>query len=346
MSKAITILYLEHHSAIIGGGQISLLQLLKNLDREKFNPLLICPERGQLSTEAQKYHIKTCFISLPSLKTFKIPTFLLSIKKLLKIIKEEKINLVHTNSSRSMMYAALLRLFHRIKVIWHVRITDKDRVIDRILELFAKKIITNSNAAARRFCWVKNKSKVVAIYNGLDLKTFDKKKDVAKIKKELSIKNEDIVIGTIAKLQPKKGIHILLNAAAPIIKKFPSIKFLIVGDDADTEGAYLKKLKSLAQQLNITEHIIFSGYRDDIPQIMEIIDIFTFPSFSESFGRSLLEAMAASKPIIASNVGGIPEVVVDGETGVLVPPGNSTELAAAISYLLKDNNLIKKMGRK
>jgi glycosyltransferase involved in cell wall biosynthesis len=346
MSKAITILYLEHHSAIIGGGQISLLQLLKNLDREKFNPLLVCPERGQLSAEAQKYHIKTCFIPLPSLKTFKIPTFLLSIKKLLTIVREEKVNLVHTNSSRSMMYAALLRLFRRTKVIWHVRITDKDRVIDRVLEPFAIKIITNSTAAAQRFSWVKNQSKIVTIYNGLDLKTFDEKKDVAKIKKGLSIKNEDIVIGTIAKLQPKKGIHILLDAAAPIIKKFPSIKFLIVGDDADTEGAYLKKLKSLAQQLNITEHIIFSGYRDDIPQIMEIIDIFTFPSFSESFGRSLLEAMAASKPIIASNVGGIPEVVVDGETGMLVPPGNSTGLTAAISYLLEDKNLRKEMGLK
>jgi glycosyltransferase involved in cell wall biosynthesis len=231
-------------------------------------------------------------------------------------------------------------------VIWHVRITDKDRVIDRILEPFAIKIITNSKAAAQRFSWVKNQSKIVTIYNGLDLKTFDEKKDVTKIKKELSIENKDIVIGTVAKLQPKKGIHILLNAAAPIIKKFPSIKFLIVGDDADTAGAYLKQLKSLVHQLNITEHIIFSGYRDDIPQIMEVIDIFLFPSFSESFGRSLLEAMAASKPIIASNVGGIPEVVVDGETGMLIPPGNSTELAAAISYLLKNNNLRKKMGTK
>jgi glycosyltransferase involved in cell wall biosynthesis len=346
MSKAITILYLEHHSAIIGGGQISLLQLLKNLDREKFKPLLVCPERGQLSAEAQKYHIQTYFIPLHSLRTFKVPTFFLSIKKLLEIIKEEKVNLVHTNSSRSMMYAALLRLFHRTKVIWHVRITDKDRIVDRILEWFAKKIITNSNAAAKRFSWAKNQSKVVAIYNGLDLKTFDEKKDVAKIKKELTINNEDIVIGTVAKLQPKKGIHILLDAAVPVLKKFPSTKFLIVGDDADPVGAYLKGLKSLAQQLNITEHIIFSGYRDDIPQIIEVIDIFTFPSFSESFGRSLLEAMAASKPIIASNVGGIPEIVVDGETGLLVPPSNSTELTAAISYLLEDDNLRKKMGRK
>ncbi len=346
MNKAINILYLEHHSSIIGGGQISLLQLMENLNKRKFNPILICPEKADLATEAEKHHIQTIFIPLPSLKTLKVVTVFQSLRKLLNIIKKEKVHLLHTNSSRSMMYAALLRLFHHIEIIWHIRIADKDRVFDRLFEPFANKIITNSKAAAQRFSWLKDQNKIVTIYNGLDLKSFDENKDGSKIKKELSIKDEAIVIGTIAKLQPKKGIHILLNAAPQIIEQFPSVKFLIVGDAPEAEVSYLEQLKSLIKKLNIEKHVILPGFRNDISHIMKVIDIFVLPSFSESFGRVLMEAMAASKPIIASNVGGIPEVVTDGETGILVPAAEADVLAEKMNLLLKDKNLREKMGNR
>jgi glycosyltransferase involved in cell wall biosynthesis len=344
MNKTINILYLEHHSSIIGGGQISLMQLMKNLDKRKFNPILICPEKGDLAAEAKKHHIQTIFIPLPSLKALKVVTVFQSFRKLLNIIKKERVALLHANSSRSMMYAMLLRLFHRIEIIWHIRIVDKDSLFDRLFEPFANKIITNSKATARRFSWLKDQNKIVTIYNGLDLKSFDENNDGLKIKKELSIKDEVIIIGTIAKLQPKKGIHILLNAAPQIIKKFPSVKFLIVGDAPEAEVSYLKQLKSLIKKLNISKHVILPGFRNDISQIMKVIDIFVLTSFSESFGRVLIEAMAASKPIIASNVGGIPEVVTDGEAGILVPAAKVDVLAEKMNHLLQDKNLREQMG--
>jgi len=346
MNKIIRILFLDHHKEIIGGGQISLLQLLKGLHREEFQPVICCPGPGEFSIEAKGTKLKIVYMPMPSFKSFKIFTIFSSIRKIIRTIKEEDIDLIHSNSSRSMIYAALVRIFYKIPILWHIRITERDAILDRILQPFASKIIAISKAVAKRFSWMKNQEKIAIIHNGLDLKEFNNCSSFPKIKEEFYIKKATVLIGTAAKLQPKKGIHVLLQAIPLIRKYFSNAKFLIIGNDADPKEQYLQKLTEIARHSKEEKNIIFTGFRRDIPQLMSALDIFVMPSLIEPFGRVLLEAMAAEKAIVASRVGGIPEIVDDGETGILVPPGDTKKLAEAIISLIQNKSMREMMGKK
>jgi len=123
------------------------------------------------------------------------------------------------------------------------------------------------------------------------------------------------------------------------LKDEPKCKLMIVG-----RGELEKQLKDLSRKLGVENKVIFTGFRKDIPQIMSCIDIFAFPSLCEGFGLVLLEAMAAKKPIVATNVSAIPEIVSDGKTGILVPPSNAEALADGILRLIKQRNLAKTMA--
>jgi glycosyltransferase involved in cell wall biosynthesis len=150
------------------------------------------------------------------------------------------------------------------------------------------------------------------------------------------------VIGTVCRLvEPKKGLRFLLEAMAHLERESgkPVCQLLIVG-----EGPAERALRSLSEQLGIASRVIFSGMRRDIPQLLSLMEIFVLPSLYEGFGIAILEAMAAGKPVVASTVGGIPEFVVPGESGLLVPPGDSVALAAAIRQLLAQPEQAKAMG--
>lgn len=346
MESLVNILYLDHHPDIIGGGQISLLQLIKKLDKKKFKPILVCPQKGELSKEAEQYQVQTIFIPMMSVKSLNILKIINGIRLLRRAIKDKKIAILHVNSSRSMIYAALVSIFCPKPILWHIRITERDYILDRLLKPFAIKIIAISKAVASRFSWMKNQGKIAIIHNGLDLKAFNSFSNLVKVRKAFSLKKNDIVIGTVAMLQPKKGIHILLQAVPLIREDFPQAKFLIVGDDTDSKKHYLQQLRAMTHHFREDKNITFAGFRKDIPELMSALDIFVLPSLIEPFGRVLLEAMAAAKAVVASKVGGIPEIVADEETGILVLPGDSKKLADAIIRLIQDSSLREQMGRK
>ena len=152
------------------------------------------------------------------------------------------------------------------------------------------------------------------------------------------------IIGTVCRLvEPKKGLRYLLEAMAHLEREAgkPVCQVLIVG-----EGPAEKTLRALSEQLGIGSRVVFAGMRRDIPQLLALMDIFVLPSLYEGFGIAILEAMATGKPVVASTVGGIPEFVVSGESGLLVPPGDSIALAAAIRQLLDQPERAKLMGRR
>jgi glycosyltransferase involved in cell wall biosynthesis len=152
------------------------------------------------------------------------------------------------------------------------------------------------------------------------------------------------IIGTVCRLvEPKKGLRYLLEAMAHLEQEAgkPVCQLLIVG-----EGPAEKTLRALSEQLGIGSRVVFAGMRRDIPQLLALMDIFVLPSLYEGFGIAILEAMATGKPVVASTVGGIPEFVVSGESGLLVPPGDSIALAAAIRQLLAQPERAKIMGRR
>jgi glycosyltransferase involved in cell wall biosynthesis len=150
-------------------------------------------------------------------------------------------------------------------------------------------------------------------------------------------------VGTASQLIPRKGYSTLLQAASRVLQIHPNVKFVIVGSG---EEKYSQSLYNLSKKLGIIENIIFTGYREDISQIMNILDIVVLPStHPEGFSRLLLEAMASSKPVVASRIGGNPEAVEDGRTGLIVPPGDVDSLAKAIQHLVQNRELRQSMGQ-
>jgi glycosyltransferase involved in cell wall biosynthesis len=152
------------------------------------------------------------------------------------------------------------------------------------------------------------------------------------------------VIGTVCRLvEPKKGLSVLLEAMAHLKQEAgkPICQLLIVG-----EGPAEEKLRALSEQFGIASHVVFAGKRRDIPHLLSLMDVFVLPSLYEGFGIAILEAMAAGKPVVASRVGGIPEFVVSGESGLLVQPGDSVALVAAIRRLLAQPEQAKALGRR
>ena len=140
-------------------------------------------------------------------------------------------------------------------------------------------------------------------------------------------------------MQEVKGIRYLIEAVADLRQTVPTARLLVVGD-----GPFKQSLMNLVQKLGLDEQVIFTGYRRDIPQMMNTMDVFVLPSLREDLPLSLIEAMAMRKPVVATSVGGIPEVVVDGETGILVPPMDSTALAKAIARILLNKQIASRMG--
>jgi len=186
-----------------------------------------------------------------------------------------------------------------------------------------------------------NCAKTTVIYNGVDEERFSSFDASFPLKKELGIKHKNLIVGTVSSLTPHKGHIFMLQAAPKILKAFPATMFLIVGD-----GSYGDELKNQVNKLNISSSVIFTGVRKDIPECLNLMDIFVHPSSSrEGLGISIIEAMAAERPVVATHIGGILEVVEDGQTGLLVLPKNPDALAGAVMELLRDPERAQEMGR-
>jgi len=208
--------------------------------------------------------------------------------------------------------------------------------------LFPDKIITNSRAVGGIFS---ENGRKETVYNGIDLSLFAPALGGEKARSMLKIGKETRLIGTIGHLAPLKGFEELIEAIGKVINEGFDVKLAIVGEAIyPNSQSYKQDLLSLVHSKGLKDRIIFTGFRENIPELLASFDIFVLPSRMEGFGRVNLEAMAMGKPVISTNVGGIPEVVQDGVTGILVTPRNSKALAHAIIRLFNDSQLGKSMG--
>jgi len=338
------ILYLINTPDIKGGGEISLLNLLNKLDRNLYNPIAICPGEGGMSLKIRKIGIDVCIVPMRQLRYFNIVSLINGIRSIIGVINNYKIDLIHANGSRCMIYGGIAGRLKGIPVIWHVRIVEKDRLLDRFLAMLAGKIIVISNSVKNRFIYLKNREKISIVYNGVDINDFNPDKVSGdSIKSEFSITSDDIVIGTISQFIHMKGLEIFIEAAKFIIEQVGNVRFLIVGDRVG-DNAYERKLKGLVKDLGIENKVIFTGYRQDIKNVIASMDIFVLASTGEGFGRVLIEAMALEKPVVAANSGGIPEIISDGKTGILVPEKDSQTTASAVVKLINEKGLRERMG--
>ncbi|MDQ7823221.1 MAG: glycosyltransferase family 4 protein [Candidatus Eremiobacteraeota bacterium] len=183
--------------------------------------------------------------------------------------------------------------------------------------------------------------KVTVIREGIELENYRMAVDRAAKRKELGIPEGAAIVGTVARLEAAKGHQYLLQAVPEILKQAPETFFVLVG-----RGHLREKLERQAQELGISSRVLFTGFREDMLEIMSTFDLFMLPSLWEGLGIVLLEAMAFKIPVVASRVGGITDVVIDGETGFLVPPRDERSLAESALRLLMDPEKGRLMGEK
>ena len=330
------ILFVSKYGRFFGGGEVSLFELIKNLDSSSFDSVAVFSERGEFYSQVADLKIVVRVVSMPSLKGPGLFSLPFSVRKLFALIREHDIDVIHANSSRSMIYAGLVGRLARVPVIWHVRVMDLDPFLDPVLTMLATRIVVNSAAVAKRFG---NYGKVGVIHNGVDLKKFNPEVDGERIREELAIREKEQIVTIVGRLDEWKGHRFFLEAARDILDQLQTVRFLVVGD-----GVLRNELETLCEKLSIAEDVVFCGHREDISEVLAVSNVLVSASRAEHFGRVIIEAMAMAKPVVGTRAGGVPEIVVDGLSGILVEPENSEEMAKAVLSLLRDSRQAKEMG--
>lgn len=346
------ILFLDHASAM-GGAEYSLLSIMKHLDKKQWKVQLAAPP-GALLKHVQHAGIKTHEIQLGSLRSglqlpFHAPK---SLWQMIRIIKNSKVRLVYANTPRTAVFGALAARFSGVPCIWHMRdfwLSESkprylwiDRIFKKWLLALVDHVITNSNATAAHL--PRHSTKISIIHNGIDPLAADMEADKNVFRKQQGIPKTALVVGMAARLRPWKGQKRFINAMHKVAKIKPETYFLIVGgDEFSADNTYEKSLRQQVADLKLESRVIFTGQLSDINPALNSMDIFVHPGDPEPFGRVNLEAMRLAKPVVALNQGALPEIVIHNESGLLVPP-DDTSLANAILQLLDAPEQRQAMG--
>jgi glycosyltransferase involved in cell wall biosynthesis len=266
--------------------------------------------------------------------------------RLSRIIRELKPDLVHAHDPHAVAAAALALAFNTSsegpgliasrRVAFHLKPNAFSRWKYRQVDCF---IAASDSIHATLLNDGIEPSKIATVYEGIDVHRIQAEPR-ASIHAELWLPTNAPIVGATGALTAEKGHRHLIDAAALVVRDVPDARFVILG-----EGELRPSLERQVRELHLDKHVLLPGFRADVLAFLRAFDVFVMPSIAEGLGTSLLDAMAASKATVATRTGGIPEVVVDEETGLLVPPRDHLALASAISRLLKDGNLRERMGQ-
>ena len=335
----------------VSGGNMICLRIIEEALKRGYKVVVNSPTGGKFTNILRKKDIKV--YNIDTRRSFRFDKAI----KLARIIRKEGINLVHSHTPLGgVILSRLGGWLAGVPVITHTHTWDfinpnpfvkqYQFILSWITSrLFCAKVIAVSESVKKEI--IKQgvtANKIAVIYNGIDLDGGRYSKTPIEIRKEFGLKENQYIIGEVARLCIDKGQCILIKAMQKVVKKNPDTIFMIIGEDLERAGEYEKELKVLASDLHIRQHIIFVGYRSDITELINAFDLFVLPSFVEGLSVVILEAMAAKKPVITTSVGGNPEIVIDGETGTLIPPEDPDKLAEAIIYHLENPEISKKMG--
>jgi len=340
-----TILYCHHYSKI-SGGETSLLELWRNLDREKFRPILAGPEYGPFADEARKLGVKICPIEFGRLRQGVL--LLKNIASLRAIAQIEGAAILHSNGPVTNLPAGIAARLLGLPAIWHARVMNSpgQTDLDRLLSPLSSLIIANSDAIRERFRRRGTlPQKAVTIINGVDIQNFHPSSSGEGVRKQWDISSGDILAGVVGRISPVKGQETFIEAAARLAPEFQNLRFILIGSALfEKEKEYELKIRRLVADKGLEKKIIFAGYQSDVASYMSALDICVVPSDEEGCGRAIFEAMAMAKPVVGTNTGGTPEIVVEGETGLLIHPRDAETLAGAIKKLAYDDGIRARMG--
>jgi len=368
----IRVLFFDH-TAALSGGEIALLNLVSHLDQKKIKPVVVLGAEGPLAEQLRPV-AETHILPLSSrvtgerkdnlgIKTLfrlaDIATVWVYVRRLVRFIRAHAIDLVHTNSLKADIIGGLAGLLSSRPVIWHVRDRIEDdylpplvaRAFRLLCRLVPSYVITNS-AATLRTLRLRHDFRSLAVPSGVKLN-----QDVRIASVVHDGTNSDLPtavdltaqglfrIGLIGRISAWKGQHVFIQAAAQVIRRFPGAKFLIIGAALFGEDRYEREVRQLTSQFGLENVVQFTGFCSDVKQAISELDVVVHASTKgEPFGQVIIEGMAACKPVVATNGGGVPEIVQDGITGILVPMGDATAMAEAICRICSDPVSARIMG--
>jgi glycosyltransferase involved in cell wall biosynthesis len=328
-----------------GGLELTALKTAYMLKIRGHSVYMLCIENSTLEKEAFKNSLHTIPINKSAIKSIKI---------LKKHMADEKYDAVHSHLSHDLwiVVPALTLSGSKAKLFLSKHMgsgVSKSDIFHRFLYNRVSHIFAVSNyvkESVLKTCPVRE-DVISILYPGLNIGKYNPSDfNKIEIRKEFNISPEAMVIGMSGRMSPGKGQEEFLKAAKKLKKEFKdNIIFVIAGAASFGEDEYENKIKKLPAELGINKDVIFTGYRNDMPRILSMFDIFVFPSHEESFGITLTEAMALGIPSAASQKAGVLDLISDGETGLLVPPKNPSELAEAIKKLIENPRLRKQLGK-
>jgi glycosyltransferase involved in cell wall biosynthesis len=345
-----------HTLPIISGSGLNTFLSMKGMDRNIYKVELACAPGGRLIdlVRENQMRVKTFKNLVQPLHPVKD---ILAVVDLIFFLRKKRYHIVHTHNSKAGFVGRLAAKITCIPVVIHTvhgfAFHDQEPVwrqsLFRNLEKFAShmcdKMIFISQPLvdwALREKIVLRRDKIAKVYSGIDLDRFRPVTEDEKnrIREKWDLGHDDVVIGIVSKLWEGKGHETLIRAFKEVKKDIKKARLIIVG-----EGPLDRMLHDLVDRLGLSDSVLFTGFQMDVAAIISSFDVAVLPSYFEGMGRVLLEAMAMEKPVVASRVGGIPDLVKDNVNGLLITPGDAKGLADALKKLLNDKGLANIMGR-
>jgi glycosyltransferase involved in cell wall biosynthesis len=347
---AINILFISASPGhVFGGGKQAFYNLISRLDRKRFNPLVATAPTGRYAEMLRAVGVRLIPLAMNNRFDIRIPY------RLARIVREHAVTIIHSHGGgRADFFIHLTSKLVNVPL----RITTVANLVERWfdvnpIQLYVyKKIQSNTEKTFDHFICVSDyladhlirqhgldRTKINTIYNGVDLDHFEGTPDYPKIKNEFLQKGERVLIGAVGRLVAEKGLEYLLTSMPKVLKRFSEARLLLVGD-----GPLRTDLERIVIDLDLTGKVTFVGFRSDIKEILSSLDILVLPSLLEGFPMIILEAMAMAKPIVASDIPGIREQIIDGKNGILVPIKDPNAMAAAIINILADRKVAENIG--
>jgi len=338
------------NSVVRGGVEHHVLDLLRRVERGRFDLRLVCPPvlAEQMRAELDELAVPVDQIEIRSWRQ------LGAIRQFRRLLRQWRPDIVHSHLYFASRYASPLARGARVPFVletahieesWRRGWRQRLALIDGLASRCCHRIIAVSNAVKDFYVQAKRvpAAKIVVVYNGIDLSRFDPDapRDLAALREELGIEADEKVVSVVGRLAEQKGHRYLIEAAKAVVAAVPRARFVLAG-----RGELEAALKAQAHQLGLSDRVVFAGFRRDVDNVYALSHVVALPSLFEGLPLTVAEAQAMRRPVVATRVSGTPEVLLDGETGLLVPPRDVSALARALIRVLRDEELARLFGQR
>lgn len=337
----IRVMHLVHQLGA-GGAENGIINIVNNIDQHNFQiSIATFVDGGALSQRVQQEKCERFTLNKREGNDLLLPF------KLRKLFQTWQPHILHTHAWGTLCEGVIGAKLARIPIIIH---GEHGTIQEKPINVFVQRqfwrmtnhVLSMSNEHRQRLSSIIGfpESRIVVIPNGVASNCFSNCLDKQSAKKKLGFPPDSFIIGTVGRLVPIKNQKMLIKAFASIAEQYPDTRLLMVGD-----GPLREELATLAATLNVSSRVTFAGRRNDVPKQLQAMDLFVLPSLSEGMSNTLLEAMSTGIPVIATNVGGNPEVITNRISGMLVKSDDPCQLAATISKLIDNKKLRIQMGQ-